>query len=108
MCPHIPSQCDAKDTILSNTYNNFVTKEKEIEHINYFTNQPYRVSLSDNGEWKKININSVDGTVCSYEFNHVQSANNVYQIVIKDYSNIDIGLYFYSDYYNGIVDYKVF
>ena len=108
MCPHIPKQCDAKDTILANYYKTRSLKEKEIEHINYFSNEPYKVNLTDNGEWEKIDINSVDGTVCSYKFHYQNSESNVYQIIIKDYSNIDIGLYFYSQYWNSIVDYKVF
>ena len=33
---------------------------------------------------------------------------NVYQVKIKDYSNMYIGIYFYSQQWDGIVDYKIF
>ena len=108
LCPHIPSQCDAKDTILANTYSSKQQKEKDIEKTNYFTNQPYRVNLTDNAVWSKLKINSTKGTVCSYKFDYQDSMENIYQIMIKDFSNLDIGLYFFSRSWDGIVDYKIF
>lgn len=33
---------------------------------------------------------------------------NVYQVRITDYKNLKVGLYFYSQFWDQIVDYKVF
>ena len=59
-------------------------------------NEPYRVNLTDNDAWKSLAIKSVNGTVCSYKFQNFESNYNVYQIRINDFSNLRIGLYFYS------------
>lgn len=64
--------------------------------------------MTDSAEWQKLHIASTAGTVCSYKFQHKDSMDNVYQVMIKDYSNMDIGIYFYSQQWDGIVDYKIF
>lgn len=90
------SQCDAKATILANTYKHRAQKELDIESVDYNINQPYRVNLTDSANWQQLSIASMDGTVCSYKFQHKDSRDNVYQVMIKDYSNMNIGIYFYS------------
>ena len=59
-------------------------------------NEPYRVNLTDDGEWYKMNVNSKNGTVCSYKLQYPNRQTNIYQVRIANYSNILMGLYFYS------------
>ena len=32
----------------------------------------------------------------------------MYQIKIKDFENLDIGIYFYSEFWGQVIDYKIF
>lgn len=108
MCPHYSDQCDAKNTLLSNSYGSERTETAEIARAEYFTNAPYKVNLTDNENWKHLEINSNNGTVCSYKFQYPHSHTNIYQIRVKDYSNLLIGLYFYSNFWDQVIDYKMF
>ena len=53
-------------------------------------------SLIDDSYWRKIHISSHDGTVCSYRFENVDSnvQNNVYEIQISHFDNIQLGIYY--------------
>jgi hypothetical protein len=55
-----------------------------------------------------VAIDSTNGTVCSYRFENMNSINNDYQIRIKKGENLNIGLYFYSEFWSQIIDYKIF
>ena len=47
-------------------------------------------------QWSQIDLDTTSGNVCSYKFDCNQDSNNRYQIMVTQYSNIKIGLYFYS------------
>lgn len=61
----------------------------------------------DETQWQKVAIQSKGGTVCSYRFMNSNSDSNVYQVRITDYKNMKVGLYFFSQFWDQIVDYKV-
>lgn len=44
--------------------------------------------------------------VCSYKFEENNKSQN--ELKISNYSNLKIGLYYYSEYWDEIVDYKIF
>ena len=66
------------------------------------------MNLTDDAIWNSLDVESTGGTVCSYKFQYSGNNNNVYQIAIKDYANIRIGLYFYSQFWEQIIDYQLF
>jgi len=68
VCPHVATQCDAKATILANTYKHTAQKQLDIESADYNSNQPYHINLTDSADWQKLHIASAGGTVCSYKF----------------------------------------
>ena len=69
-----------------------------------------KASLLDDSYWRSVQINSVNGTVCSYELlNEDQdSAQNVFEIQIAGLKNAQIGLYYgqYND--SGSLDAEYF
>lgn len=80
----------------------------DVEGSKYNVNKPLDILLSDDAKWIEVNVDSKNSTVCSYRFQNENSVSNVYQIKISDYKNLDIGIYFYSDFWGQVIDYKIF
>lgn len=78
MCPHFTDQCDARGTLGANSYSSVRRKDTEMAEAKYYLNDPYRVNVSDDEEWKQVHINSQNGTVCSYKFEYSKADSNIY------------------------------
>lgn len=78
MCPHYPEQCDSRDTLKANSYSSMRIKQSEMAEAEYYPNDPYRVNVSDDQQWKQVKIDSRNGTVCSYKFEYPRSESNIY------------------------------
>ena len=50
----------------------------------------------DDSYWRAININSENGTVCSYELlnSNDDKTDNVFEIQLSGLKNVEIGLYY--------------
>ena len=94
--------------IIGNNYTQESQIVQDLEAANYNLNKPYNINLTDDASWRSLNIDSSNGTVCSYRLQNRNAINNDYQIGIKQAKNVEIGLYFYSEFWSQIVDYKVF
>jgi len=53
-------------------------------------------TIIDDSYWRRIHVDSEDGTVCSYRFENVDSdvQNNVYELQISHFENIQLGIYY--------------
>lgn len=78
MCPHYSEQCDARDTLGANTYSSMRRKDNDKARALYYPNDPFRVNVSDDQEWRQVHINSKNGTVCSYKFENAGADSNIY------------------------------
>lgn len=61
---------------------------KDLEQASYNINTPYSINLTDDAIWRKIDIDSQNGTVCSYRLQNMNAINNDYQIRIRNAENV--------------------
>lgn len=66
------------------------------------------MGLDANGEWNSIEMQSESGNLCSYKFKSLETYTDMYQIALSDYDNVKIGMYFFSNSWDQVLDYKVF
>ena len=59
-------------------------------------NNVAQVSLIDDSYWRSIEVNSVNGTVCSYQLlnSDIEKTNNVFEVQLSGLKNVQIGLYY--------------
>ena len=55
-----------------------------------------KATLIDDSYWRSIEVNSENGTVCSYQLLNSDSkdSNNVFEIQLSNLKNAQIGLYY--------------
>ena len=58
--------------------------------------------------WGLVNIDAEVGQSCGYKLINGATNRNAYQIRISESHNALFGLYFYSGYWDSIVDHKIF
>ena len=107
-CPHFYDQCDSGSVLKKNVWGNLSAELSDIEQSQFHINKPLDILVSDDSSWVGLNVDSKNSTVCSYRFVNDNSVSNVYQIKISDYKNLDIGIYFYSEFWGQVIDYKIF
>ena len=70
--------------------------EDESELTFKIDNEVAKASLIDDSYWRALDINSENGTVCSYQllYEDNYTTNNVFELQLSGLSNVEVGLYY--------------